>query len=65
MAQVTVYKMFRAVKSEQNEKTQYLEVGTAFLRADGKTIGLEFNATPGDFVAFRQDPKGKAGGSAP
>ena len=60
----TVYKMFRAVEDEQREKTQYIEIGTAFLRADGKSIGLEFNGPPDDFVAFRQDPKDKAGDTA-
>ena len=42
----TVYKMFRAVEDEQREKTQCIEIGTAFLRADGKSIGLEFNDPP-------------------
>ena len=62
MAHLTVHKMFRAEKGKQNEKTPYLEIATAFLCADGKTIDLEFNGTA--TMAFRQDPKGKGGGGA-
>lgn len=55
-----VYKMFRAEK--KGDETLYHEIGTAFLRPNGETIGLQFNHLTGDFVAFKQKPKAKGEG---
>ncbi len=56
----TVYNVKRVKQGNGEGKKFYLDIGKVIIHEGGKTGTLFLNAQDGDFVLFRQDPKGKS-----